>query len=162
MAWFNFFRSKAASAIDADAAFKFAVSCERKNKLCEAARFYKVAADLGNPLAQSSLAQFYEQGLGGLPRDDYEAAWLYMRAAGRGIPRAQYGLGEFYRDGRGGLPQNDHEAANLFRLAASQGDPCAECALAFLYRDGLGGSEKTTRRLCGCSGPLLPRGMGLR
>jgi hypothetical protein len=47
----------------------------------EAARFYKLAADEGNALAQVSLAEFYETGRGGLPKDNREGARLYKLAA---------------------------------------------------------------------------------
>jgi hypothetical protein len=39
----------------------------------EAARLYKLAADQGNALAQVNLAVFFENGSGGLPKDDREA-----------------------------------------------------------------------------------------
>src|SRR5580693_1163111 len=39
-------------------------------------RPYKLAADQGNALAQVKLAVFYENGSGGLPKDDREAARL--------------------------------------------------------------------------------------
>jgi TPR repeat protein len=58
----------------------------------EAARLYKVAADQGNPVAQVSLAEFYETGRGGLPKDDREAARLYKLAADQGNVYAQAGL----------------------------------------------------------------------
>jgi TPR repeat protein len=58
----------------------------------EAARLYKLAADQGNAGAQSNLGFFYEQGRGGLQKDDREAARLYKLAADQGNAYAQAAL----------------------------------------------------------------------
>jgi len=57
----------------------------------EAARFFKLASDQGNPVAQVNLGALYAQGRGSLPKDDREAARLYMLAAeqGSGLRRAK-------------------------------------------------------------------------
>ena len=53
---------------------------------------FKLAADQGNVFAQTNLGFFYEQGRGGLLKDDREAARLYKLAADRGDDFAQAGL----------------------------------------------------------------------
>ena len=52
------------------------------------------------PAAQVNLGVFYENGRGGLPKDDREAARLYKLAADQGNARAQGNLGVFYEQGR--------------------------------------------------------------
>src|SRR5258708_7088692 len=89
----------------------------------EAARLYKLAAEQGVPEAQASLGVFYENGGGGLAKDEREAARLYKLAADQGDAAAQNNLGDFYKEGRGGLAKDDQEAARLFKLAAEQGAP---------------------------------------
>jgi TPR repeat protein len=83
-------------------------------------------------VAQFSLGVFYENGRGGLAKDDREAARLYKLAADRGFPQAQNNLGVFYENGRGGLAKDEREAARLFRLSAEQGNELAKQNLARL------------------------------
>ena len=74
-----------------------AAGCRRTS--AEAARLYRLAADQGNAGAQSNLGVFYEQGRGGLPKDDAEAARLVpprrrpgpRRGAGQPRPRLRAG-----------------------------------------------------------------------
>jgi len=63
----------------------------------------------------------YEQGRGGITKDDAEAARWYRKAADQGNADAQTNLGIMYRDGRG-VPQDQNEAALWFRKAAAQGN----------------------------------------
>ena len=95
--------------------------------------------------AQNNLGVFYEQGRGGLPKDEREAARLYKLAADQGNARAQANLGLFYSEGRGGLPKDDREAARLFKLAADQGDAGGRGDLGFFYSEGRGGLPKDER-----------------
>jgi TPR repeat protein len=57
--------------------------------------------------AQYILASFYENGRGGLPRDDREVARLYKLAADQGDAEAQFSLGGFYESGRGGVLKDE-------------------------------------------------------
>ena len=84
------------------------------------------------PTAQADLGAMYEDGRGGLAKDDREAARLYKLAADQGYAEGQNKLGIFYRDGRGGLEKDEHEAVRLFRLAAAQGSDSAKRNLAQL------------------------------
>jgi TPR repeat protein len=81
---------------------------------------------VGQPLAADANARYneglrYENGSGGLPKDDREAARLYKLAADQGNANAQVCLGFFYHKGGGSLPNDDREAARLYNLAADQG-----------------------------------------
>jgi TPR repeat protein len=71
----------------------------------EAARVYRLRADQGDAEALYNLGVFYEQGRGGLPKDEREAARRYKLAADQGHAKAQNKLGIFYAQGRGGLPK---------------------------------------------------------
>jgi len=101
-----------------------------------AARLWRLAADQGDAAAQTNL---YEQGLGGLPRDEREAARLYRLAADQGNAWAQNSLGVYHEEGRGGLARDDLAAARLYRLAADQGYDAALYNLGSLYERGQGG-----------------------
>jgi TPR repeat protein len=91
--------------------------------------FYEKAAGLGYATAQTALGVFYQNGRGGLPKNDQEAARLYKLAADQGDAFGQLNLGVFYENGRGGLPKNDQEAARLLKLAADQGNVYAQSYL---------------------------------
>jgi len=95
----------------------------------EAVRLYKLAADQGNAIGQTTLGVFYESGRGGLPKDDREAARLYKLAADQGNAAAQAYLGILYEQGRGGLPQDDRKALRLYKLAADQGNVYAQAGI---------------------------------
>ena len=105
---------------------------QRAGRLDEAARLYKLAADQGHAGAQYNLGVFYDQGLGGLAKDEREAARLYKLAADQGLAAAQFNFGLLYEAGRGGLAKDDKEAARLFKLAADQGHEAAQQKLARL------------------------------
>jgi TPR repeat protein len=66
-------------------------------------RLYKLAADQGNAVAQAYLGIFYEQGRGGLPKDDREAARPFKLAADQGNALAQVSLAAFYETVRQGF-----------------------------------------------------------
>jgi TPR repeat protein len=74
----------------------------------------------------------YQDGRGGLAKDDQEAARLYKLAANQGYAQAQNNLGVFYRDGRGGVEKDQREAIRLFQLSAAQGNESAKRNLAQL------------------------------
>ena len=75
----------------------------------EAARFYRLAAEQGNPAGLTNLAVFVATGRSGRP-DDREAARLLALAAGKGFGPAQVYLSAFYLAGRGGIPDGDPAA----------------------------------------------------
>ncbi|MCR5039085.1 MAG: sel1 repeat family protein, partial [Bacteroidales bacterium] len=58
----------------------------------EAARWYRMAADKGDPIAQLSLGLLYEEG-NGVPENHAEAAKWYRQAAEQDERLAQYDLG---------------------------------------------------------------------
>jgi TPR repeat protein len=130
---------------DARLAFQLARALQKDGgieALREAVRLYRFAADRGHGAAQYNLGALYENGRGGLPKDEEEAARLYRLAADQGLALAQSRLGFFYVTGRGGLPKDDQKAARLSRLAADQGVGDAQESLGLLYEGGRGGLSK--------------------
>src|SRR5262249_31883770 len=99
---------------------------------------YKLAADQGDAQAQNNLGLFYEEGRGGLQKDDREATRLYKLSADQGNADGQYNLGVNYRDGLGGVSKDDREAARLFKLSADHGSYVAQGNLGVMYANGWG------------------------
>jgi len=83
----------------------------------EAAKWFRRAADRGDPAAQFYLGIMYAKGQG-VPQDHAEAAKWYRLAADRGNPEAQYNLGLAYATGEG-VPQDNVSAHMWFNLAAA-------------------------------------------
>lgn len=109
----------------------------------EAARLYKVAADLGHARGQYSLAVCYAGGEG-VAKDEREAVRLYKLAADQSDAHAQYYLGLMYENGRG-IAKDEREAVRLYKLAADLGSAGAQFHLGSMYADGRGGVPKDER-----------------
>ena len=111
----------------------------------EALKWFKRAADQGNPQAQLSLARMYyeEQGIdddtidNGISSNKVIAAQLSKLAADQGLADAQVLLGEIYDFGIAG-EERPEEAVRLFRLAAEQGNTKAQLCLGNMYMEGRG------------------------
>ncbi len=104
----------------------------------EAARWFREAAQAGNPIAQFNLGALHAAGLlsGGTP--DYAAArpW-FEQAAAQGHPDAQYNLGLAAAQGLG-QPVDNESAARWFAAAAQADIADAQAGLAYLTYQGLG------------------------
>jgi hypothetical protein len=103
----------------------------------EAARWYQLAANRGNPIAQNNLGRFFQYGVGGKSTDYHQAMTLYQQSADQGFPPAQCNIGYMYDLGLG-VPTNKVEAITWYRDAAQQGYPEAMMNLGICYRDGNG------------------------
>jgi len=53
-----------------------------------ASGLFRLAAEQGHPAAEYALGHFYEEGLGGFPKDQNEAARCYRLAPDQGDPNA--------------------------------------------------------------------------
>lgn len=107
--------------------------------LAEAAKWYRKAAEGGNPRSMATLGRLYERGLGGLTTDDSQAVNWYRKAAEAGEASAMTNLGSMYAAGLGGLAMDDVEAVKWFRKAAEAGDAGGMTRLGFAYATGRGG-----------------------
>src|SRR6516165_6086452 len=113
-----------------------AYETEGRSDPVEAARWYRRAANAGNPLAQTKLAAFYLQGVG-VSKDPQEAVQWWRRAASSGYGLAQYKLGLAYLQGEG-VAKDDAEGVRWLREAAGNDIPDAEANLGVLYLSGRG------------------------
>jgi hypothetical protein len=100
---------------------------------------YRKAAGQGDVCAQFSLGVMYENGQGGLAKDEAQALSWYQKAADLGDAEAQYNLGVMFWHGRGGLAPDDAQAVTWYRKAADQGDIDAQYNLGVMYENGQGG-----------------------
>jgi TPR repeat protein len=82
--------------------------------------WFMVAAEQGQPNAQTSIASAYRKGWGGIKKDFAQSYYWYSKAAAQGLDRAQYSLGIMYESGFG-LKSNLSTAKYYFRLAKRQG-----------------------------------------
>ena len=102
----------------------------------EAVRWYRMAADQGEALAQFNLGAMYHSGHG-ISQNYAEALHWYRMAADQGNANAQWNLSVMYRRGQG-VPQDDAEAVRWSRRAAERGHASAQSYLGLMYELGRG------------------------
>jgi TPR repeat protein len=88
-----------------------------------AMKWYRLAAEQHQEMAQNNIGFLYENGLG-VKQDYVEAARWYQMAAVVGYARAQFHLGNLYDLGLG-VPHDKGLAVEWIRKAADAGDPAA-------------------------------------
>lgn len=93
-----------------------------------AIKYYSKAAELGNDLAKSNLADIYRKGTNGVPRDYVKAYELYKSCR---IPYAFYRVGEALELGRG-VEKDLEQAKQYYRVAYREGHPLARRKLQTL------------------------------
>jgi len=98
--------------------------------------YYKLAADKGNPQAQTLLADMYYLG-SPTERDCAAALVLYQKAADGNDPHAINNLGDMYENGCG-VVADAGRARALYARAAKMAHPIAFASLGSLYDRGLG------------------------
>lgn len=87
-------------------------------------KWYRIAANKGNPDAQCFLADMYY--LGEAVEVDYKKAFKwYLKSAEQGHPGGQAGLGDMYLYGESAEGVEYEKAIKLFKKAAEQGDEWA-------------------------------------
>lgn len=101
----------------------------------EAASFYRMAADQGDPEAAYWLAALYAAG-DGVPKNPEEAFRLFEAAATAGYGPAVDVVAEVYLTGVMGQAQDPQKALNLLRSAADAGYEPARARIADLQRAG--------------------------
>ena len=94
----------------------------------------RLAAERGDPAAQSELGLMYLQGRGDDIDVEVAANW-FRAAAEQGEPSAQNRLGVLTRDGQGVEP-DEVEAVRWFRKSAEQGNSDAQTNLGIAYGQG--------------------------
>ena len=102
----------------------------------EAARWFRLAAEKNDALAQFALGLMYDEGKG-VPSDMAEAVRWFRKAADQGLAEAQLNLGVCYAKGEGIMP-DQAEAAKWYRKAAEQGDVQGQSRLGLACLEGIG------------------------
>jgi len=105
----------------------------------EAFKWFKLAADQGNPDAQADLANMYMAGAG-VPKDDLEGLRLLKLAAAQKNPYAEYRLGVIYEEGVA-VPKDYFEALKWYKLSSEHGYSNAQYAISVMYMFGYGVSQ---------------------
>ncbi|SFX40504.1 tetratricopeptide repeat protein [Ruminococcus sp. XPD3002] len=124
---------------DIDSSLEIAKSLYAGKEYKDAYDYFLLAAELGNPVAQSFLGDMYYYGQG--VQEDYaEAAKLYRKAAELGNAYAQYSLGWMFDTGKG-VTEDCAEAIEWYRKSAAQGYSCAQYILGQMYYYGRGVKE---------------------
>lgn len=88
--------------------------------LRKAAHWFQLAAEQGDRVAEYELGCLYQDGQGGLPRDDRRAIELFTRSAGHGFTAASLVLGVDYELGDG-IARSRSQAIAYFLNAGSDG-----------------------------------------
>jgi TPR repeat protein len=125
-----------AQAGDSFSQIRLAMEYESRRDFTQAAKWYRQAADHGEPHAQNALAYLYQLGLG-VPQSYEEAVKWYRRSAEQGNPNGQSNLAKMFADGTG-VPQDSAQAAKLYRQSAEQGWAWAQATLAHMLVSGQG------------------------
>jgi Cu/Ag efflux protein CusF len=82
----------------------------------KAAYWFGLAVAQGHRASQYALAGMYQEGEGGLPKDDKKATELMIKSANQGYFKAQYALAFQYEIGDG-VPRDRKKAIELFRAS---------------------------------------------
>ena len=106
----------------------------------EAMKWYRMAAEAGDPVGKFDLANLY-----GVRGENIQAIEWYQQAADQGYSPAFYRLGLHYKLAKG-LPRDDEKALQMFREAAARGHVFAQREL---NKSLLRGSEGVWGRLKG-------------
>src|SRR5271163_2770456 len=116
--------------------YQLARALDKAGAAAEAVRWYRKAADAGEPGGMSDLGFMYQHGTG-VAKDATEAVRWYRKAADAGEPKGMSNLGIMYRDGAG-VATDAAEAVRWFRKAADAGDARGMENLGFMYENGTG------------------------
>jgi hypothetical protein len=115
----------------------------------EAIKWYRKAADQGQPEAQNALGFLHQWGRG-VPQDFSEAVRWYRKSADQGDPNGQSNLGKMYLEGTG-VAQDSSQAAEWYRKSAEQGWAWGQSELAHLYAAGNGVAKDLVSAYMWCS-----------
>ena len=116
--------------------FVQAVETAKQGNAEEALRLFRICAEEeGAPEAMAAVAQYYENGQGGVQADHQQALAWYRRAAEQGNARAMLFMGMAYEAGNG-LPQDMEQALAWYRKAADADNARAMLLLGVAYEAG--------------------------
>lgn len=104
--------------------------------LSRVARYFRLSAEKGNPVAAFKLGELYEHGAG-VAKDPLQAFNWYMRSAARNDKHGQLKVGWCYQKGIG-VQVDPAIAAIWYRVSAENDNIWAYHMLAFMLADGEG------------------------
>lgn len=102
------------------------------------ARWYELAAGIGDEVGQNNLARLYETGRGGLPKNLEEAKKWYTKSAEQRDITGLINLARMHENGYGGLTIEFTESLRLYLMAAAAGNRRAQMSLALAFLTGRG------------------------
>ena len=114
----------------------------KRGQETEVVRTLRSEAEAGSAVAMCNLGRMYDQGQGGLAKDEVEGMKWYRKAADSGSSWAMRCIGVNYAYGSGGVSRNELEAIQWYRKAAAAGDSHAMAQLGKYCEEGRGGVEK--------------------
>jgi len=100
---------------------------------------YRRVAEMGDPKGMYKLGVCYEDGKGGITKDEAKAMEWYQKAAEAGDAAAMCKLGVCYACGQGGLTRDEAKAVEWYKKAAEAGEAVAMLNLGGYYEFGEGG-----------------------
>lgn len=103
----------------------------------EAAKWFTLAADQDNHLAQEYLGYMYRNGFG-VETNITKAVELFKKAANNGFTYSAKTLAYIYRDGEGEIQVDYEKAFHLFEQLANNGDSESMGNVGWAYRYGNG------------------------
>jgi len=112
--------------------------------------YHRIAEEKHNPLAQFTVALFFQLGWG-RPRDPVTACQWHEKAAAGKIPLAEHSLGDCLLRGVH-RPPDPTQAASWFARAAQNGYVLSLCSLGELYVTGKGVPKNPAKGLALCRG----------
>lgn len=116
--------------------FRYEIGTGVEQDYCQAARWFRKAAEQEYPAAQWSLGILYHNGQG-VAQNYYEAARWCRRAAEHGVVDAQFNLANMYFHGQG-MMRDYAEAMRWHHRAAEQGNMYAQYLLGIAFKIGEG------------------------
>jgi TPR repeat protein len=100
-----------------------------------AMRYYRLAADQGQLMAENNYGFALATGNSGIPRDPAAGFPFVLRAANANLPLAEKNVGIFYRDGTG-VAADRTISLSWFQKAANAGDHYSETEIGDAYWNG--------------------------
>ena len=117
-----------------------------KENLSEAVKWYTMAAEEGDAVAQVNLALCYEKARG-VEKNLVEALKWHRKAAEKGNLNAYINVGLYYEKGEGGVAKDMPTAFGWYKKAAEAGDPTGMAVTGWCYEKGEGVAVDTEQAL---------------
>lgn len=126
-----------------DEAIKSGNAAYERSDFAQAHKYWLIAAEKGNAIAQNAIGAMYENGKG-VQKDSAKSIEWFEKAAAQGNASAQSSLGVAYNIGQG-VPQNYAKSMEWFQKAAAvETDGYSAAWIAMMYEAGEGVKKDDT------------------